>query len=48
MEEKKDKYENIRSIYIFKKIFSLLYINKKLEIISHNKKLQNRLNINLE
>ena len=48
MEEKTIIFENIKSNYIFKKIFSLLYINKKLEIIIHTKKLQNQLDINLE
>ena len=43
-----DKFENIKSNYIFKKIFSLLYINRNLKIVSYTKKLQNILTINLD
>ena len=32
--------EDIKSKYIMKKIFSLLYVNKKLELIIYNKKYQ--------
>ena len=43
-----DKFENIKSNYIFKKIFSLLYINRNLKIVSYTKKLQDKLTINLD
>ena len=38
----------IKSFYILKRIFSLLEINKKLELISYNKKLQNNFGINID
>ena len=38
----------VKSIYITRQIFSLLYENRKLILISHNKKYQNKLEINIE
>ena len=39
--------DNIKSLIVFKKIFSCITEKKKLEIIHYNKMLQNNLNINL-
>ena len=38
----------VKSIYITRQIFSFLYENRKLILISHNKKYQNKLEINIE
>ena len=40
--------KSIRSFYIINKIFSFLELTKKLEIIKHNKILQNKLKLNIE
>ena len=39
------KYENIKSIYILKKVFANLCMKKKLEIVKNNKNIKRRLNI---
>ena len=38
----------VKSIYITRHIFSFLYENRKLILISHNKKYQNKLEINID
>ena len=43
----KDKFENIKSDYFIKKVFDLLQMKKKLEIIKYNKSVQKRININV-
>ena len=48
METKTNKFRKILSNYILTKIFDLLLVNKKLDIIIHNKELQNKLRINFE
>ena len=48
MKDKKDILTNIKSNFIFRKIFSLLANNKKLDIINYNKNIQKKLNITLE
>ena len=40
-------FNNIKSSYIFKKIFNNLYKKKTLDLIKYNKKIQKRLNIDL-
>ena len=45
--ESKAYYENLKSNFILKKIFSLMEIIKSFRIIRCNKKLQNRLNIGI-
>ena len=40
-------FNNIKSTYIFKKIFNNLYKNKILDLIKYNKKIQKRLNIDI-
>ena len=48
MEPKYAKISNIKSPFILKKIFSILYITKKLDLIIYNKKIQNQLFIGLD
>ena len=43
----KDSLENIKSKYIIKKIFNYLPKNKSLDIIKYNKKIQKRIDINI-
>ena len=38
---------DLKSIYILKKVINIMKKNKLLEIIKYNKKLQKRLNINI-
>ena len=45
--EQKKEFENLKSDFIFIKIISFIKRNKSLVIIKHNKKLQKRLNINI-
>ena len=45
--KKEGDFDNIKSKYILKQIFDNLKINKSFQIIKYNKKLQNRLNINI-
>ena len=45
--EQKKEFEKLRSDYIFKKIISFMKRNKSLVIMKYNKKLQKRLNINI-
>ena len=40
------KYENIKADYFLLKVFDNLKRNKSLTIIKHNKKIQNKLDIN--
>ena len=40
-------FSNLKSDYILKKIFIILKKTKSLDILKHNKKLQKRLNINI-
>ena len=47
MNEQKKEFENIKSDFIFKKIISFIKRNKSLNIMKYNKKLQKRLNINI-
>ena len=45
---KESKYfENLKSNFILKKIIDIIKKNKSLEIIKYNKKIQKRLNINI-
>ena len=46
-EKSKVHFDLLRSYYILKKIFLNLKINKYFEIIKYNKKLQKRLNVNI-
>ena len=46
-EKSKDKFKEIKNDYILKKIFLNLKNKKFMEIIKYNKKLQKRLNINI-
>ena len=39
--------ENIKSIYILSKIYSIMSKKKKLEIVKYNKKIQNRINLSV-
>ena len=51
MSEKKDEnklFEKLKSLYILKGILSMLWTNKKLDMIKYNKKLQNKLQLNIE
>ena len=48
MEQKNTIFNNIKSRYILKKIFSSLDESLELEIIIYNKQLQKQLNINIE
>ena len=43
-----DKLRIIKSSFILKKIFSFVYLNKKLDIIINNKSLQNRFGYTIE
>ena len=43
---KKNQFENLKSNFIFKRIFTYLHKRKLLEIIKYNKKMQKKLNIN--
>ena len=45
--EQKTEFENLKSDFIFKKIISFMERNKSLNIMKYNKKLQKRLNINI-
>ena len=45
--EQKTEFENLKSDFIFKKIISFMKRNKSLNIMKYNKKLQKRLNINI-
>ena len=45
--EQKKEFENLKSDFIFKKIISFMERNKSLSIMQYNKKLQKRLNINI-
>ena len=45
--ESKIYLENIKSNYIFKRIIEYMKKNKSLEIMKYNKKLQKRLNLNI-
>ena len=45
--QKKELIENIKSVFIFKKIISFMKRNKSLNIMKYNKRLQKRLNINI-
>ena len=45
--EQKKEFENLKSDFIFKKIISFIKRNKSLVIMKYNKKLQKRLNINI-
>ena len=45
--KQKNKFEKLRSDFIFKKIISFIKINKSLVIMKYNKKLQKRLNISI-
>ena len=45
--EHKKEFENLKSDFIFKKIISFMERNKSLSIMQYNKKLQKRLNINI-
>ena len=40
--------ENIKSKYIFSKIYGIMTQKKKLEIVRWNKKIQNRLNLSIK
>ena len=40
--------ENIKSRYILSKIYNNMTIKKKLEIVKYNKKIQNRLNLDVK
>ena len=44
----KNDFDNLKSNFILKKIISLMKINKLLNIIKYNKKLQKRLNISID
>ena len=45
--EQKKEFDNLKSDFIFKKIISFMKRNKLLNIMKYNKKLQKRLNINI-
>ena len=45
--EQKKEFDNLKSDFIFKKIIMFMKRNKSLEIMKYNKKLQKRLNINM-
>ena len=45
--EQKKEFDNLKSDFIFKKIISFMKRNKSLNIMKYNKKLQKRLNINI-
>ena len=48
---KKDQtkdFDNLKSDYFLRKLFDILKENKSLSIIKYNKKLQKRLNINID
>ena len=46
--EQTNDFDNLKSNFILKKIISLIKINKSLNIIKYNKKLQKRLNISID
>ena len=46
--EQTKEFKKLRSNFILKKIFILMEINKSLEILRYNKKLQKRLNISID
>ena len=48
MKDKKDILTNIKSNFIFRKIFSLIDNSKKFDIITYNKNIQKKLNITIE
>ena len=43
----KSRLENLKSYFIFKKIFASIKKIKQLDILRYNKKLQKRLNLNI-
>ena len=45
--EQKNILEKLKSGYILRKVFDIIKINKSLVIMKYNKKLQKRLNINI-
>ena len=45
--EQKKGFDNLKSNLMLKKIISLMKINKSLNIMRYNKKIQKRLNINI-
>ena len=45
--KQKNEFDNLKSDFIFKKIISFIKINKSLVIMKYNKRLQKRLNINI-
>ena len=45
--EQKKEFDNLKSDFIFKKIIMFMKRNKSLSIMKYNKKLQKRLNINI-
>ena len=46
--ESKDIFKNLKSDYIFKKLFHYLLKRKSLDIIKYNKKLKERINISIK
>ena len=46
--ESKDKFKNIKSNYILKKLFNHLMKNKSLDIIKYNNNIKNRMNISIK
>ena len=47
LNKNKNYFENIKSYYILKRIFNLLEKHKLLSVMKKNKKLQKRLNLNI-
>ena len=45
--EQKNEFKKIKSDYFLRKLFNILDKNKSLNIMKYNKKLQKRLNINI-
>ena len=43
----KNKFENVKNKYILKRTFNNLTIKKFLEIVKYNKKIRQRLNLNI-
>ena len=46
-EKLKQGFENLKSNFIFKKIFNIMRKNRTLEIVKYNKILQKRLNLSI-
>jgi len=46
--ESKDKFKNLKSNYILKKLFNHLLKNKSLDIIKYNNNIKNRMNISIK